>query len=161
MCVPVIQKLLQKFKAVFNMPKGLPPRRSREHAINLQMGTSPINIRPYRFSHLQNNEIEKLVKEMLQAGIIKPSIIPFSSPLLLVKKKDGGFWFCVDYRAVNKSTIPDRYPIPVIDELLDELAGATIFSNCTSNQGTIRFKSKTVMWEKLLSRLMKDTTNFW
>lgn len=102
-----IHKILKEFQNVFNMPSGLPPKRSREHAITLQAGTSPINIRPYRYSHYQKNEIKKLVHEMLQAGIIKPSISPFSSLVLLAKKKDRGFRFCVDYRAVNKSTIPD------------------------------------------------------
>lgn len=82
-----VSSLLKKFAGVFQMPKGLPPKRTREHAITLQEGTSPINARPYRYSHTQKNEIEKLVREMLQAGIIKPSISPFSSPVLLVKKR--------------------------------------------------------------------------
>ena len=130
-----IHKLLKEFQTVFNMPSGLPPKWSCEHAITLQAGTSPINIRPYHYSHFQKNEIEKLVQEMLQAGIIKPSISPFSSHVLLVKKKDGGFRFCVDYMAVNKSTIQDRYPIPVIEELLDELAGASVFSKLDLKSG--------------------------
>lgn len=125
---PRLEDLLKEFASLFDQPMRLPPLRRHDHVITLKEGAQAPNIRPDKYSYCQKNEIEKLVSEMLVAGIIQPSISPFSSPVLLVKKKDGSWRFCVDYRALNEITIPDKFLIPTIDELLDELGKATIFS---------------------------------
>lgn len=87
-----------------------------------------MNIRLYRYPYFQKAEIEKQVHDMLSSGLIQLSNNPFSSPVLLVKKKDGKWRFCVDYRELNIMTVKDRFPMPTIDELLDELGSASWFS---------------------------------
>ena len=86
-----LERIIEESPEIFAEPVGLPPSRQHEHSINLQPGTMPISVRPYRYPHCQKAEIERLIKEMLAARIIQPSTSPFSSPVLLVKKKDGSW----------------------------------------------------------------------
>ncbi|KZV19296.1 peroxidase 64 [Dorcoceras hygrometricum] len=98
-----LAELLRRYEDLFDTPRGLPPPRKQDHAITLKEGYGPVQVRPYRYAHHQKYEIEKMVAEMLQSGVIQPSCSPFSSPVILVKKKDGSWRFCVDYRALTTS----------------------------------------------------------
>ena len=121
-------KRLDNNSKVFEAPKGLPPICEHDHAIHLILGIFPPNIRPYRYPYAQKCNIECVVAEMLGAGIIQPSQSYFSAPVVLVHKKDGSWCMCLDYRELNKLSIKDKFPILVIDELLDQLHGAMYFT---------------------------------
>jgi len=130
-----VQQLLDTYQDVFQTPDALPPARPFDHKIQLLPGSQPVNIRPYRYSPVQKDEIEKQLKEMLSSGIIRPSTSPYASPVLLVKKKDGTWRFCVDYRHLNAQTVKNKHPLLVVDELIDELTGAQWFSKLDFRAG--------------------------
>lgn len=106
-----------------------------DHHINLKECTEHINVRPYRYAYFQKAEIEEQIHDMLKLGLIRASTSPFSSPLLLVKKKDSSRRFCTDYRVLNAMTTKDRFPIPIVEDMLDELHGATHFTKLNLKAG--------------------------
>jgi hypothetical protein len=101
----------------------------------LQEGSKPPNIRPYRIPHKQKDEVEKLIKSMLKDAIIRPSNSPYSSPAIFARKKDGSLHLCIDYRELNSQTINDKFPIPVIEDMLDQQYGAQVFSKLDFKSG--------------------------
>ena len=115
-----IQQFVGEFDSIFAEPTSLPPHKQLDHKIHLLPGLALVNVRPYHYPHFQKNEIESQVVGMLHSGIIRPSTSPFSSHVLLVKKKDGTWRFCIDYRALNNITVKDRFPIPTANEIMDE-----------------------------------------
>ncbi|KAL4340168.1 hypothetical protein GQ457_08G025660 [Hibiscus cannabinus] len=123
-----LANLLTEFDDVFQAPMRLPPARHTDHAIHLEPSSKPVNVRPYRYPHFQKGEVERQVQQLLDSQLIRKSTSPFSSSVLLVKKKDGTWRFCVDYRALNAITVKDKFPIPTADELFDELGTARFFS---------------------------------
>jgi hypothetical protein len=130
-----VQELIDQFSTLFEVPIELPSERFCDHSIPLVDGAAPVNMRPYRYAPALKDEIEKQVKEMLKNGLIQPSNNPFSSSVLLVKKKDNTWHFCVDYRFLNAITIKGKFHVPIIDEFLDELSLASWFTSLDLRAG--------------------------
>jgi hypothetical protein len=117
----LLDTLLHTYADIFEEPHGLAPQRMHDHRIHLLPSTAPVAVRPYRYPQLLKDKVKRQCTDMLVQGIIRPSTSPFSSHVLLIKKSNQSWCFCVDYRAVNDKTVKDKFPIPVVDELLDEL----------------------------------------
>ncbi|XP_052483392.1 uncharacterized protein LOC128038800 [Gossypium raimondii] len=132
-----IVSLLQEFEDVFlkETPKGLPPLRGIEHQIDFIPGATIPNRPAYRTNPEETKELQRQVAELMDKGYIRESLSPCAVPVLLVPKKDGSWKMCVDCRAVNQITIKYRHPIPRLDDMLDELCGAVIFSKIDLKSG--------------------------
>jgi hypothetical protein len=119
---------------------GMPPERKVEFAIELILGTTPISKRVYRVSGPELVELKKQIDELLEKGYIRPSTSPWAAPVLFVEKKDGTKRMCIDYRALNEVTVKNKYPLPKIEDLFDQLRGASVFSKIDLGSGYHQLK---------------------
>ncbi|KAI3787689.1 hypothetical protein L2E82_00022 [Cichorium intybus] len=129
-------EIVRDFADVFpdDLP-GLPPNRQVEFVIDLVPGAKPIARAPYRLAPSEMEELKKQLQELLDRGFIRPSSSPWGAPILFVRKKDGSMRMCIDYRELNKITVKNRYPLPRIDDLFDQLEGAEYFSKIDLRSG--------------------------
>ncbi|KAL4363612.1 hypothetical protein GQ457_04G017480 [Hibiscus cannabinus] len=132
-----IVSLLQDYEDLFHedTPSGLPPIRGIEHQIDFIPGATIPNRPAYRSNPEETKELQRQIQELVEKGYVRESLSPCAVPVLLVPKKDGSWRMCVDSRAVNKITVKYRHPIPRLDDMLDELSGANIFSKIDLKNG--------------------------
>ncbi|GJW75286.1 putative reverse transcriptase domain-containing protein [Tanacetum coccineum] len=137
------QPIVSEFQDVFpeELP-GIPPIRDVEFNIELIPGAEPISKAPYRMAPIELKELKDQLQELLERGFIRPSVSPWGAPVLFVKKKDGSMRLCIDYRELNKITIRNRYPLPRIDDLFDQLQGAKYFSKIDLRSGYHQLRVK-------------------
>ncbi|GJY11734.1 putative reverse transcriptase domain-containing protein [Tanacetum coccineum] len=130
--IPVVKEFSDVFPE--DLP-GLPPIRQVEFQIDLIPGAAPVARTPYRLAPSEMQELSNQLQELTDRGFIRPSTSPWGAPVLFVKKKDGSFRMCIDYRELNKLTIKNRYPLPRIDDLFDQLQGSSVYSKIDLRSG--------------------------
>ena len=131
-----VPDLREEFHDVFEEPSdSMPPHKQVDHEVHLEPGARPPIRGVYRMSVSELQELMQQLADLLRKGFVRPSTSPFGSPVLFVRKKDGSLRLCVDYRALNKLTIKNAYPLPRIDDLLDQLHGAKYFSKIDLRSG--------------------------
>ncbi|KAL5565524.1 hypothetical protein UlMin_027032 [Ulmus minor] len=135
--VPIVKEFLDVFPE--DLP-GIPPDREIEFKIDLLPGTAPISKAPYRMAPAELRELQMQLQDLIKKQFIRPSYSPWGAPVLFVKKKDGTMRMCIDYRELNKVTIKNKYPLPRIDDLFDQLRGATTFSKIDLRSGYHQLK---------------------
>ncbi|CAI5460826.1 unnamed protein product [Closterium sp. Yama58-4] len=125
-----VKEVLEQYKDIMpdDLPTGVPPARTHEHEIVEEPGAKPVSRAPYRLSPTELTDMKKQIEYLLDRQLIRPSTSPYGAPVLFTPKPDGSLRMCIDYRALNKQTVKNKYPIPRIDDLLDQLRGATVFS---------------------------------
>ncbi|KAA3466056.1 DNA/RNA polymerases superfamily protein [Gossypium australe] len=132
---------------------GLPPIREVEFAIDLVPGTLPIAIAPYKMASTELKELKSQLQELTYKGFARPSFSPWGAPVLFDKKKHGSMRLCIDYRQLNKVTIKNKYPLPRIDNLFDQLKGATVFSKIYLRSGYYQLSVKDLDVPKTVFRM--------
>ncbi|GJV40458.1 putative reverse transcriptase domain-containing protein [Tanacetum coccineum] len=141
--IPVVKEFPDVF--LEDLP-GLPPIRQVEFQMELISGASPVARTPYRLDPSEMQELSNQLQELTDRGFIRPSTLPWGAPVLFVKKKDGSFTMCIDYRELNKLTIKNRYPLPRIDDLFDQLQGSIVYSKIDLRSGyhQLRVRNKDI-----------------
>lgn len=134
---PFIVQVLEENQDVMptELPNKLPPRREVDHEIELEQGAKPPAMAAYRMAPPELEELRKQLKELLDTGKIRPSKAPYGAPVLFQKKKDGSLRMCVDYRALNKVTVKNKYPIPLIADLFDRMGKAKVYTKMDLQKG--------------------------
>ncbi|GKD44696.1 putative reverse transcriptase domain-containing protein, partial [Tanacetum coccineum] len=130
--IPVVKEFPENFPE--DLP-GLPPVRQVEFQIDLIPGTTPVARAPYRLAPFEMQELSNQLQELLDRGFIRPSTSPWGAPVLFVKKKEGSLRMCIDYRELNKLTVKNRYPLPRIEDLFDQLQGSSVYSKIDLRSG--------------------------
>jgi len=148
--IPVVEEYADVF--LDEIPE-LPPSRDVDFTIDLIPGVGPMSMVPYRMAPAELAELKKQIEDLLEKKFIRPNASPWGAPILLVKKKDGSSRLCVDYRQLNKLTIKNKYPLPRIDDLLDQLRGATVFSKIDLRSGYHQILVKPEDMQKTAFRL--------
>ncbi|GKA28067.1 putative reverse transcriptase domain-containing protein, partial [Tanacetum coccineum] len=130
--VPIVRDFPEVFPEDLS---GIPPARQVEFQIDLVPGAAPVARAPYRLAPSEMKELAEQLQELSDKGFIRPSSSPWGAPVLFVKKKDGSFRMCIDYRELNKLTVKNRYPLPRIDDLFDQLQGSSVYSKIDLRSG--------------------------
>jgi len=144
------QAVIDKLQVVCEFPKVFPDEIPD---VPPERGTKPVSMAPYRMSASELAELKKQLEDLLDKKFVRPSVSPWGAPVLLVKKKDGSMRLCIDYRQLNKVTIKNRYPLPRIDDLMDQLVGAHVFIKIDLRSGYHQIKVKDEDMQKTAFRI--------
>jgi hypothetical protein len=153
--------VVRHYPNVFAEAIGLPSDREVGFTIDRVPGAQPIHKAPYRMAPVELKELKEQLQELLDRGFIHPSMSPWGAPVLFVKKKDGSMQMCIDYQELNRVTVKNKYPLPQIDDLFDQLKGASVFSKIDLQQDIISLRYEKKMCRRQLFTQGMATMNSW